>query len=82
MENYNITNYRKNIYKLMEDTVEYNTTVTVSTKKGNAVVMSEEDYNGLMETLYISSFPATRDEILESIKAPIEDFIPEEEVKW
>ena len=50
MLNTNITNFRKNIFSLLEQTIKYNEPVNISTKAGNAVIISEEDYNGLMET--------------------------------
>ena len=51
MLNTNVSNFRKNIFAILEQTIKYNEPVNVSTKEGNAVVLSEEDYNGLMETL-------------------------------
>ena len=51
MYNTNITNFRKNLFTIMEQTVKYNEPVNVSTKDGNAVLISEEDYNSLAETL-------------------------------
>lgn len=53
MLNTNITNFRKNIFGLLEQTIKYNEPVNISTKDGNAVIISEEDYNGLMETAAI-----------------------------
>ncbi|MBQ9298269.1 MAG: type II toxin-antitoxin system Phd/YefM family antitoxin [Clostridia bacterium] len=82
MTNTNITNFRKNIYKLLESAVEYNETINVSTKKGNAVIMSEEDYNNLIETLYISSIPNLKEDITEGLKEDIKECIDEKEVKW
>ena len=82
MTNTNITNFRKNIYKLLESAVEYNETINVSTKKGNAVIMSEEDYNNLIETLYISSIPNLKEDIAEGLKEDIKECIDEKEVKW
>ena len=57
MTNTNITNFRKDIYELLDRTIKYNEPINISTKNGNAVVLSEADYNNLMETLYISSIP-------------------------
>ena len=57
MTNINITNFRKDIYALLEQTINYNEPINISTKNGNAVVLSEEDYNSLIETLYITSVP-------------------------
>ena len=82
MTNTNITNFRKNIYELLETTIKYNEPINVSTKNGNAVVISEEDYNNLMETLYISSEPGLKDEKIKRGNAPDEDFVNEDEVDW
>ena len=61
MLNTNITNFRKNIFAILEQTIKYNEPVNISTKSGNAVIISEEDYNGLMETVYLSSIPQQRE---------------------
>lgn len=82
MTNTNITNFRKNIYELLEQTIKYNEPINISTKNGNAVVLSEEDYRSLMETLYIESIPRLKEEILERANAPEEDFVDEDEVDW
>ena len=55
MLNTNITNFRKNISGLLEQTIKYNEPVNVSTKDGNAVIISEEDYNGLCKPGSITS---------------------------
>ena len=47
MLNTNATNFRKNMFSLLEQTVKYNQPVQITTKDGNAVMISEEDYNGL-----------------------------------
>ena len=82
MLNINITNFRKNIFSMLEQTIKFNEPVNVSTKDGNAVVLSEEDYNGLMETLYLSSVPQVKDEIVEGLHTPLEDCLGENEVSW
>ena len=82
MTNTNITNFRKNIYEMLETTIEYNEPINISTKKGNAVVISEEDYNNLMETLHIMSVLGLKDEILKRGNASEEEFVSEDEVEW
>lgn len=82
MTNINVTNFRKNLYELLEQTIKYNEPINISTKNGNAVVMSEEDYNDLMETLYISSIPGLKEDIIEGMKEPLEDCVDEDEVDW
>jgi PHD/YefM family antitoxin component YafN of YafNO toxin-antitoxin module len=82
MLNINATNFRKNIFGLLEQTIKYNEPVNISTKDGNAVMISEEDYNGLTETLYLSSFPATKQDIIDGLNTPVADCVPEDEVEW
>ncbi len=82
MLNINITNFRKNIFSILEQTIKFNEPVNVSTKDGNAVMLSEEDYNGLMETLYLSTMPAMKEKILEGLNAPLEECLPEDKVQW
>lgn len=82
MTNTNITNFRKNIYELLETTIKYNEPINVSTKNGNAVVLSEEDYNNIMETLHVLSIPELKDEIIEGLNADDKEFVSEDEVDW
>lgn len=82
MTNTNITNFRKDIYEMLEQTIKYNEPINISTKHGNAVVLSEEDYNSLMETLYIESIPGLKEEILEGGNTPIDECLKEDEVEW
>lgn len=82
MTNTNITNFRKNIYELLEQTIKYNEPINISTKNGNAVVLSEEDYKNIIETLYISSIPGLKEDIIEGMKEKVEDCVSEDEVEW
>ena len=82
MTNTNVTNFRKDIYKLLENAIKYNEPINISTKNGNAVVLSEEDYNNLIETLYISSMPKLKEELIKRKNSSDEDFVKEDEVDW
>lgn len=82
MTNINITNFRKQIYELIDKTIEYNEPLNVSTKNGNVIVISEEDYNNLIETLYINSVPKFKNELIKRSNDKEENFINEDEVKW
>ena len=53
----NISVLRKDLFNSIDKVIEYNEVITVNTKKGNAVIISEEDYNALMETLLLQSDP-------------------------
>lgn len=82
MVNTNITNFRKNIFGLLEQTIKYNEPVNISTKEGNAVIISEEDYNGLMETLHLCSVPDMKEKVVEGLNTPLNECLTENEVEW
>ena len=82
MTNINITNLRRNLFDYINQAVEFNDVINVNTKAGNAVIISEADYNGLMETLYLSSDPDVKKEIIEGMNTSIEDCVSESEVSW
>lgn len=82
MINTNITNFRKNIFGMLEQTIKFNEPVNISTKEGNAVILSEEDYNGLIETVYINSIPHLKTKIVEGLNTPLEECVSENEVEW
>ena len=78
----NITNFRKNAFNYVEQTIRYNEPLNISTKEGNAVLLSEEDYSGIMETLYLVSMPGMREKIMEGMSTPLEDCADEAAVEW
>lgn len=77
-----ITNFRKSILSLPEQTIKYNEPMNVSTKDGNAVIISEDDYNSLVETIYLSSNQKQREKIIEGLNTPLRECIPENEITW
>lgn len=82
MTNTNITNFRRNIFEYINQAVEFNDVINVNTKNGNAVLLSESDYNSLIETLYLSSNTKVKNEILEGKNAPLTECISADEVNW
>ena len=82
MTNTNITSFRKDIYKLLEQTIKYNEPINISTKNGNAIVLSEEDYNSIMETLHIMTVPGLKDEIIKRANDKDDEYVDESEVDW
>jgi len=78
----NISNFRKNIFPILEQAIRFHEPIRICTKDGNAVILSEDDYNGLMETLYLSSISGYVKEIIEGLHTPLHECLPENEVKW
>jgi antitoxin YefM len=79
MTNTNVTNLRKNLFEYLNSAIEFNDIINVNTKKGNAIIISEQEYNGLMETLYLSSIPGMKERLIEGLNSKIEDC---EEFEW
>ena len=77
-----ITNFRKNVYSMVENTVRFNEPVHITTKDGNAVIISEEEYLGLIETLYLTSVPGMKEKLIEGLNTPLTETVSEEEVVW
>ncbi len=82
MLNTNVTNFRKNIFSLLEQTIKYNEPVNVSTKDGNVVILNEEDYRGMLETLQIMANPVMEQKLLKGKATPLSDCLTEDEVQW
>ena len=82
MTHTNITSFRKDIYNLLEQTIKYNEPINITTKNGNAIVLSEEDYNNIIETLYISYIPNLKDELIKRSSDTNSNYVDESEVEW
>ncbi len=82
MTHTNITNFRNNLFAYVNQAIDYNEVINVNTKAGNVVMMSEEDYRGLVETLYLESVPGLKEELLAAAKAPNSEFLSENEIQW
>ena len=82
MTNTNATNFRQNAFEYLNQAILYNDVVNVNTKNGNAIVISEEEYRGLLESVYLLSSKQPKDEITKGMQAPLSDCTPLEEVEW
>lgn len=82
MLNTNITSFRKNIFSMLEQTIKYNEPLNISTKAGNAVVLSEEDYRGMVETLKLMSDPEMKSTLLDGMATPLSQCVTEDEIEW
>ena len=80
--NINITNLRKELYKVNESILDTGMVVNVSSKKGDIVMMSRDEYNSLVETLYLSSNEKVKQSIIEGMKLNHDDCVSEEDVNW
>ena len=70
---FSATEARANLYRLIEETLESHQPIVIKGKKGNAVILSEDDWNSINETLYLLSVPGMRDSIVEGSNTPIDE---------
>jgi prevent-host-death family protein len=79
----NVTKARDNIYQLLSDVNTNSQPITITNNRGkNGVLISEDDWNAIQETLYLNSIPGVAESIIEGGKSPVEDCLSENEVKW
>ena len=60
------TEARQNLFRLVRKSVKGHVPVKITSKEGDAVLVSEEDYEGLLETLELLSVPGMRKSIQEA----------------
>ena len=82
MENINVTNARKDLYQLINRTQETHEPVKITGKTANAVLLSEEDWNAIAETLYLSNISGMTDSILAGAKESLEVGTNAEDLNW
>ena len=75
----NATTARANIFGLIDQVANEHEEVMITTKRNNAVLVSEEDWRSIQETLFLTSMSGVRDSILEAAKTPDDEFLSEEE---
>ncbi len=80
MSSINITNARKNLYKLVDSLSDTHEPVHITGKKKSAVLVSEDDWRSIEETLYLLSIPGMRDSILKGMREPIEK--SSDKIEW
>ena len=65
------TEARKNIYSLVDEVNESHEAIQIQGKRGSAVLISEDDWRSLQETLYLSSVTGMKKSILKGMKTPV-----------
>lgn len=72
----NATTLRKNLFGYLNAAAVNDEKIIVTTKNGNAAIVSEEYLRSLEETCYLSSIPGMTDSIINGMKTPIEECRP------
>jgi len=64
---------RANLYRLIDEAAETHEPVLITGKRHNAVLVSEEDWSAIQETLYLLSLPGMRESIKTGMVVPIDE---------
>ena len=74
------TEARTKLYRLIDQASLSHEPIVITGKRGNAVLISEDDWRSIQETMYLLSVPGMRESIREGLATPIEDC--KEEIDW
>ena len=66
------TEARAKLYKLMDEAASSHEPIQITGKRANAVLIAEEDWRAVQETLYLVSIPRMRESIRKGLKTPVE----------
>ena len=82
MINTTISNFRKGISQFLKQTIHSGEPIHISTKDGNVVILSEEDYNSLIETLYLTNSEEMKKKLIDGKNTSLANCVAEDEVDW
>jgi antitoxin YefM len=70
MTSVSATEARKRLYALIDEVGKSHEAVQITGKRGNAVLLSEDDWRAIQETLHLVSIPGMRESIMEGMATP------------
>ena len=80
MTTINATKARAELYRLLEQVAESHEPIQIKGKKASAVLLSEDDWRAVQETLHLLSVPGMRESVVEGLQTPVEDCAAE--LEW
>ena len=80
MTTLNVTEARSKLYTLIDETASTHKPIIITGKRSNAVLLSEEDWNAISETMYLLSIPAMRESIRDGMNEDLSE--SSKELDW
>ena len=71
MSTFKATDARARLYRLIDEAAESHEPIFITGKRANAVLISEDDWRSIQETLYLLSIPGMRKSIREGLRTPV-----------
>jgi len=75
-----VSKARANIYNLIDETAKTHEPILITGKRNNVVMISEEDWKAIEETIYLNSIPGMASSIIEAMNSNDSEF--SEEIEW
>jgi PHD/YefM family antitoxin component YafN of YafNO toxin-antitoxin module len=75
-----VSEARAKLYRLIDEVADSHKPALIKGKRSNGILLSEEDWNAIQETMFLLSIPKMRESIKKGIETPIEDC--SEELDW
>jgi prevent-host-death family protein len=76
----NASDARANLYRLIDQTNESHEPVIIAGKRKSAVLVSEDDWKSIQETLFLTSIPGMRESVIEGMNEPLDE--SDKELIW
>jgi PHD/YefM family antitoxin component YafN of YafNO toxin-antitoxin module len=80
MKTISVTKARSNLYKLLDEAQISGEPIQITGKRNNGILLSEDDWRAISETLFLVSIPGMRESIREGLSTPLDECISE--LKW
>ena len=77
------TKVRANLFKMIAFVNDNSQPLTLTNSKGkNAVLVGEDDWNAIQETIYLNSIPGMAESLIQGKNTPLEECLSEDELEW
>jgi antitoxin YefM len=80
MKRINAASAKENLYKLIDETNSSHEPVFITGRKSNAILISEDNWRAIQETLHLSSIPGMKESITNGLKTPVSEC--SEKIEW
>ena len=77
---FKVSEARSNLYRLIDEAASSHEPVLITGKRNNAVLVSEDDWRSIEETLFLMSIEGMRESIIEGMNTPLSKCL--KELKW
>jgi antitoxin YefM len=71
MATFSATEARAKLYRLIDEAASSHEPILITGKRSNAILISEDDWRSIQETLHLLSVPGMRDSILDGLKTTV-----------